>query len=509
MADFDPLAYAQQQASAEPPPFDPLAYAQAVAADPKKQVAIEPEHPVKGSEATDGPLGFINGLAETAGKGILNIPYNAMHGAQDVLRRGLLSDTSAPDSDTINALHFPLSQNAQNVASSIGETFRPLKDALGNEIKSVATDKELATVKKAAPIVQDAVAMLPAANAVKGGASAIADLDFSAPKLTPTGAPAAPTVSDKILAKAREAGYVVPPVTTNPTMLNRTIEGIAGKANVAQAASIKNQVVTNGLARKALGLPEDAPLTTDTLDDLRAEAGKSYAKVADAGTITVDDKYHSDLADLTKTSTKINKDFPTYASGPQAQIKELSEQLKPSNNQMDAGTAVELSKDLRYNANANENMAARTGDPTAKSMARAQRDAAEAIEDQVKRHLQANGMPELADEWDDARTHIAKTYTVQKALDGAGNVDASKLGKALKNKNYNDDLQTAGDFANAFPKAARVQAGKESMPGLSPLDVYGSVTASLATGSPIPMALGPGRILARHLALSGQNPKSP
>ena len=53
----------------------------------------------KTSEVTTGPLGFINGAAELAGKGILNIPYTAMHGAQDVIRRAAGSDTNAPDSE--------------------------------------------------------------------------------------------------------------------------------------------------------------------------------------------------------------------------------------------------------------------------------------------------------------------------------------------------------------------------------------------------------------------------
>ncbi len=315
--------------------------------------------------------------------------------------------------------------------------------------------------------------------------------------------PSAPSVSDDILANSRKAGYVVPPATTNPNLLNRGVEAFAGKASVAQAASIKNQAITNGLARKALDLPEDAQLTPDTLAASRAPANAVYEQVKGAGPIQVDPQYHSDLQALTKTGTTIQRDLPSYSSGSGAQIKALSDSLVPPSGTIDAETAVELSKDLRYNASANFSAAARNGDPNLKTLAAAQRDAAGAVEDLVGRHLESNGQPELSQAWDDARKHIAKTYSVQNALDGAGNVDATKLGKQLlKGKPLSDELETAANFANAFPKAARVLPGKESMPGMSPLDVYGSVAASLASGSPAPMLLGPGRMAARSAALS-------
>jgi hypothetical protein len=143
------------------------------------------------------------------------------------------------------------------------------------------------------------------------------------------------------------------------------------------------------------------------------------------------------------------------------------------------------------------------GDPKLKTLAAAQQKAAAAIEDMVERHLEANGQPDLASAWDGARVHIAKTYSVQNALDGAGHVDATKLGKQLiKGKPLSGELETAANFANAFPKAARVLPGKESMPGMSPLDIYASLGTSIASGSPLPMLLGPGRMLARGLALS-------
>lgn len=491
MTDFDPLAYAQQQANQAPPAFNPLVYAQATAADPSKRVAIVPdqeEGPYNPeADIANAEVGGAEAVAHAAsgGAGMLagGLRYALGGGTGEEVGKFARSMTYEPKTEAGRAVAGGIDTGASYLGQKEGE-------AAGNWVLD----------KTGSPLL--ASAANTAANIPQFLLPKLARLPEAAEE-----APAKPiSVSDQILAKSREAGYVVPPATTNPSIFNKAVEGIAGKANVAQAASVKNQAITNGLARQALGLPKDAPLTAETLDELRANAGQTYGKIENAGTINVDPQYHADIGALTKTSTKINKDFPSYQSGPQAQIKGLADSLKPANDTMDAGTAVELSKDLRFNANANESVALRTGDPTAKAMARAQRDAAEAVEDQVQRHLTAQGQPELANEWNQARTQIAKSYTVQKALDGAGNVDATKLGKALKNKNYNDELQTAADFANAFPKAARVLPGKESMPGMSPLDVYGSVATSIAAGNPLPMLMGPGRMVARKLALSGQKP---
>jgi hypothetical protein len=312
-----------------------------------------------------------------------------------------------------------------------------------------------------------------------------------------------PSVSDQILADSRRAGYVVPPATTNPNILNRTIEGVAGKASVAQLAAIKNQPITDNLARRALNLPPDAELTPETMEAVRAPAGEVYGRVAGVGRFTVDDQYKADLAKLSEAAKVIQSDLPKYRSGAQAEVQELSEALHPENGTMDASTAVALSKDLRKNANSNYSLAARTGDSTRLDIARAQQAAAAAVEDQLSRHLESIGQSELSGEWDNARRTIAKSYSVQNALDGAGHVDATKLGKQLiKGKPLSGELETAANFANAFPKAARVLPGKESNPGMSPLDVYGSVAAAVGTGNPIPLVIGPGRMGARSLALS-------
>ncbi len=293
-----------------------------------------------------------------------------------------------------------------------------------------------------------------------------------------------PTDQEVSLKKAQDLGYVVPPATTNPTLLNRGIEGVAGKTSVAQAASIKNQAVTNSLVRSELGLPEEAPLTHDTLDDYRAQQSPAYEAVKAIPQIQFGPQYAKELSGLTKTSDKIASTLPDYKATGAQQVQDLVKSLQPQNGVMDGETAVELSKSLRSEATAYMQSAGRTGDPTARTLGSAYRGAATAVENAIQDHLEKTGQPELATNWDTARRNIAKSYSVEQALDGAGNVDAGKLGKQLiKGKPLSGNLEAAADFANAFPKASKVGASKESMPGISPLDIGYAGAAALGMGA--------------------------
>ena len=471
-----------------------------------------------------------------------------------------IHSTGDPDADAVIAAtgkeSTPLAVEPTwgNAVKGVGEAALTLGSGALKGISSAANDilpgdqgrKELAAQintdpilnyrpgPEAAPIL-DAVSSVtkPIAGAVKWGHDTIAalagdraadvagDVATLAPGLrgitgpseaTQTALKAANAERDAALLAGQKEGYSVPPASTNPTLVNRGIESAAGKINLQQAASIKNQAVTDALARRSLDLPPDAPLNADTTAAVRTAAGKTYEAVKGQGTITVSPDYGKALDKITSGADRINADFPAYRSGASQQIADLVASLKPPSGTMDSATAVELSKDLRYNANANSAAAARTGDPTLKALSRAQSQAAEVVENEVERHLTANGKGDLAGQWDDARRNIAKSYTVENALDGAGHVDASKLAKmSLKGKPLSPELQTAADFSNAFPKATKVGASKESMPGISPLDwiagggigetahaAGASLPAAIATGVAIPAA----RVGARALAMS-------
>jgi hypothetical protein len=310
---------------------------------------------------------------------------------------------------------------------------------------------------------------------------------------------ARPTVAEQTLKASQEAGYVVPPATARPTLGNRMMEGAAGKTSVAQAAAAKNQEVTNNLARRALQLPEDAPLNLDTLNSIRAQAGKVYKAVGDSGEITPDGQFIDELASLGESAKAIAKDFPDADVGSTEKIGKLVDSLLQD--KFNAKSALEYLKELRAQASANLSFQ-NSGDPAKKALGMAQREAAGTLEDLIGRHLASTGKPDLAAAFDGARRTIAKTYTVQSALnESTGNIAATALGSQLKKgKPLSGELETAAKFARAFPKAAKEVT--ESFPGISPWDFGWGGIGSVVAGNPLPAAYPFARMGLRAYMLS-------
>jgi hypothetical protein len=110
----------------------------------------------------------------------------------------------------------------------------------------------------------------------------------------------------------------------------------------------------------------------------------------------------------------------------------------------------------------------------------------------------------MLNEFRNARQLIAKTYTVEKAMNPvSGNVDAKALARELKKgKPLTEELKTAAEFATQFPKATQTLESMGSLPQTSPLDLMAAGAASAATSPAALLTLGirPG---ARAAALSG------
>jgi len=291
-------------------------------------------------------------------------------------------------------------------------------------------------------------------------------------------------VKDAALTAAKQAGYVVPPSSANPTRLNQALEGISGKIKTAQVASDRNQAVTNELAKKALGLADDQPLTIDTLNAVRREAGKAYEAVRGTGTVAPDEGFTKALDGLAAKYAGAAKDFPKAVK---SEVTDMLDSLRVP--KFDADSAVDMIKILRDDADA----AYRAGK---NGLGKAAKGAADAIEAQLERHIERlEGPGPALQAFREARQQIAKTYSVQKALnETTGNVDARKLGALLeRGKPLSGELRTAGEFGRAFPKAA--QTLKEAPGALSPLD-FG---AAFLSGNPVALAVRPA---VRNMLLS-------
>lgn len=287
-----------------------------------------------------------------------------------------------------------------------------------------------------------------------------------------------------------EAGYVIPPADMNPGMLTEALSGLSGKIKTAQVASARNQSVTDTIARKSIGLNQGDELTNDVLQGIRNQAAQAYAPVKSAGTVTADKQFFNALDDIAGTYQGASKSFPGLKND---DVGNLVASLKQQ--EFDAGSAIDATKVLREMAD----KAYRSGD---KGMGKAAKQASNEIEGMLERHLTAQGNTEALAAFQEARKLIAKTYTVQKALnEQTGNVSAQTLAKDLtKGRPLSGDLLTAARMGQAFPKAT--QALKEAPKATSPLDFAVAWMTGAATANPLALATVGARPLARSLLLS-------
>lgn len=282
--------------------------------------------------------------------------------------------------------------------------------------------------------------------------------------------------------QARNLGYVIPPTQANPSMLNRVMEGIAGKVSTAQNASARNQQITNELAAKSLGLPKDAVITPEVITGLRSKAGEAYTNLGLSGQVIADKSYINALDDIAKPYVTAMQGFP---DAPPSPVINLVQSLKSPS--FDASSAVEKIKQLRTSADD----AFRTG---SSDLGRASKKAADAIEGALETHLSKTGQSDLLSKFRDARQLIAKTYTIEKAANTTtGTIDAKKLASQLqRGKPLSEELKSIAQFSQAFPKASQATEGMGSLPQLSPLDYFAGVVGGVSTGG-----VGAGAVLAR------------
>jgi hypothetical protein len=139
--------------------------------------------------------------------------------------------------------------------------------------------------------------------------------------------------------------------------------------------------------------------------------------------------------------------------------------------------------------------------------AKAYKATATELENSLENYAKEMGKADLVPALRDARQLIAKTYTVEKAMNQTtGTIVAKEFAKRLqKGKPMSEELKQIGQFAQAFPKAAQMPERIGGTIGISPLDV---TAAGLTSGASLlggedkttSGALGLATLLARPAA---------
>ena len=273
-----------------------------------------------------------------------------------------------------------------------------------------------------------------------------------------------PPIQKATLQEAQKVGYVVEPsAVRQPTS---KLETVAGKASIAQEASARNQVVTNRLAAKSLGLPEDTPLSPSVLDALKRRVAAPYEEVEQ----------------LRASATNLPW-FPRYHS--------------PS--------LIDELKQARQDKTSLYRQYYRNPDQGVLKAAQAAESLADSIEQDIDMIAKATGKPDLLPRLQAARQLYARIYDVEKALNvGSGNVSAPIIGRILdQGKPLSGELAVVGRFAQAFPRAAReiegvppsgvsgTDAAMSAVLGIGGAASTGNVAGAVAGG--LPLLRGPAR----------------
>lgn len=425
-----------------------------------------------------GSLANLSGHPELAPSVLPPMPL----GSEDIAKRinqGLTAVTGKPQDVFSNPRpDLPLARGLYTGSSILGAGL--LSPAAGVR-EALANVRSMVKPAIGAAGMQAAFPNEPLAPAI--GAISAAGLRGLTPK---------PVVKQEMIRAAKEAGYTIPPVQAKPTIMNRLLEGWAGKINTAQGASIKNVAKTNEKAVADLGLPKGTILSNDILSGLRSQAGDVYKQASNLPPLKADVVYRNKLASISGKTSALTAEFPGLMD------KGVNDLVNTFNKgEISAPAAIEAIKKLR----ADSSVGYRSTDPAVRAKAVAQKDIASALEDLMGRNVKQN-MPDFNKDFSAARQLIAKTYTAEKALnDATGNVSTRKLSAELtKGKPLSGGMKQAAQFGQAFPMAA--QDIRSSMPGISPLDVAQAGIQTAASGHPGWLATVLGRPMARSMILS-------
>lgn len=398
------------------------------------------------------------GITRLAGKaasgvaGIFGGP-DTVHNVQDFVNR----NTELPQSnDPIQVALRGVNSVAQKVAA-------PVDRAVGNLPPGLRTTIE--GVEEAVPDIASLVPGMQGARAARAASVA---------------SEAAPIAGTDIEAALKEAGYQnLPRQAADSTVAQRAGASVAGEPQLAQQQTLTNQGVTDELGRTEAGIPQGQKVTYKTLADARA-AGP--AKTYDAAhgalneTLQADPELQGAISSIGDTTSQLPRSPDVDA------LKQtMLDQPQMTRDQLFSNIQQSRERAAKYY---------KAEEPDSEAMGDAYSALANAYEDFVGRQLPKDGPVSLQD-WQNARTQFAKSYTVQSALKGTS-IDASKIAQ-LQAKNptqLTDGLRLIAEQHNRFPLSTGFGPRTFAPEGIGASGSVPGIVARHATGPAVGAATG-------------------
>lgn len=278
-------------------------------------------------------------------------------------------------------------------------------------------------------------------------------------------------VRDLTVRQGQEEGYLVTPGSVTPSTQNVLAERLAGKTRVQQEAAVRNQQVTDRLARRAVGIGENDPLTRANMQQIRTqEYQRGYEPLNRIGQVPTDQQFNTALDNVLAAYTGPGRSFPGAIPQP---VQDLVNSYRVG--QFNSQDAIGATRTLREAARAN--MA--RGD---NELGLAQRAISNALEDQIERQLAQAGSPNaqaMLDQFRASRQRMAISHAVEDAIvEGGGSVNARQLANDLQTRGryFTGDLDLIARFAN-ISRPVTTQPGTMGTPGAQ--TIMGGISGGL------------------------------
>ena len=193
-------------------------------------------------------------------------------------------------------------------------------------------------------------------------------------------------------------------------------------------------------------MPETARLTRASLRKAKAPHNSVYREVGELGEVGTDESYKSEVASVGRTpGTSFQKHKNPEIDALRGAFLE---------DRFNAKDAVLKVRQLR--ASSSKNIKAPNA-PLQNEKGYAERQIADAIDNQLERHAKANGQADLVQRFRAARVALAKVHTAESALVGnTGDVSAARLSKMQqKGVPLTGNFKLIADMYDEFGEAMR------------------------------------------------------
>lgn len=327
----------------------------------------------------------------------------------------------------------------------------------------------------------------PEARDLAGSAATLLTSEIPASRVTGTAAEAA-------VRTAARNGYTIPSVTSvgkgqfAGSVTDRAARSLAGASQVDSRVAVRNQMVTDRLAASA-----------GKLDDVAAPGALQRATDAAEGAYTAikglkgpgggslhiplqSQSFYNRVLSLAKT--------PGW--DPAIQLPDAIDKLKLELLSVHPTVegVVNRVRQLRNDAFTNGK-----GDAEAQMLGRAQREAADILDDELSGHLQhiasttsnpnlKSLMTRIYGEYTDARKQLSVLHDIRDAMNSTtGSVDAAKIAQlANEGRKLAPDLQKIADAYNALGPTGMKSVEKAAPQAGSPFNLHETATAAAVGG---------------------------